>query len=227
MYNPNIPTDRITDFNISFYSGLIAGIVSGILTGIIVGIIIWRLQKKNEEKELEQKAIREAEILFQQLKFNSESSSSVIFSDNSGEVLPLNLKRSLDLLKNKPIKLIQSNIKSTYLKELEACQNLINNYNIFINHSTLLDSAIERRLLKDHDMHNYQDFLAPFYGVVSKVPNEIITSRFDDWPKITNTNIEQLKMISEEESISPLVKKHVKYRNNLISSYNELVTLLN
>ncbi|MFP3509401.1 hypothetical protein SB775_06985 [Peribacillus sp. SIMBA_075] len=130
----------------SFWAGLISGTIYSLIVGIIVGLVIWNFQKNAETRQVERQSEREFSVFIQSLWVNLNLVNSVTLGYSFNSFIPVNIKKSMDLIKESPISYWNHtfNENHRYKKITESIIEIQEKYNEY----TLLSNKLDNNLLQ-------------------------------------------------------------------------------
>ncbi|MDY0943644.1 hypothetical protein [Priestia megaterium] len=229
LYSPLISSDNTANFNVSFWANLTSGLISGLFTGIIVGLFLWWRQNRSQDSQEQKEVQKEFSVFIQKLNLGFSYSEELVKSPYGHESLPENVRRVLDILKEHPLLYWEARLKKQYYKEImSAITSLKEEQMNFQKASNKLDVKAINTLVEDY---NYAAFIkegmSAFYCLVNEKDDSYLINWFGFVLSFKNSpnDINELREIRDR--FSHLVDEYKNSRNSLITSANNLKSLIN
>lgn len=222
LYSPYIPPEKVDDFNVSLWAGVISGIVTGIFTGLLVGVLLWKFQRKDEERQTSLQCEKEYRLFLRKLKLKFYLSQTTTISTEGAKWLPKNKMEILALILNSPIDFWSDYLgnKSNFNKKISIIKQILDIHSKFIIISSKLDTLIEQRLRDTHYGLNLQEQIQAFYGILNDFDIEALKSY------LRTLNIQRIQMHKEillEESFKNITNDYKSTKNQLNLFIRELL----
>lgn len=220
IYSPWIPDDKIIDFNVSFWAGLVSNLITGVITGIIVGILLWNMQTRYQEKDIRLQSEKDYLSFLRKIKINLNKSPAVLISPHGSQWLSKNMQEALNLITESPIDFWEEHLnKKNQYRHISIIKEILDKHSKFVIVSSHLDTQIEQRLRNQFTGPNLNEQQTAFYGILNGFHIDSLK------PYLMTLNEDRVKLhksiIEERDFIQ--IADYIAARQDLINKINDLM----
>lgn len=221
IYSPNIPDEKVIDFNVSFWAAITSGIITGIITGLVVGLAIYFIQNMFEIKRNLKSLEKDFSIFEVKLKNKLSLYNSDTLSDIGERNIPNNFLEAVILMQDYPIDFwVDEMQKSKQYSKISKVHKALHTYSDFVKVSSELNHKLPNRFLEDYDEVNYPYLMAPMFGVINDYDYESLKKFVGIF--LNDGRIDYLKSIQDEEHFKDIIANYKLIRKDFITAMENL-----